>query len=658
MKIKSIITIVLFAIISCSFAAQANEVSGELQKLNENGFLQTGNCISIVAPAVAQTDYGYVGVPVNIDVIVSNGSGHVYMDTMPLTDLDMQGSARIAVKVAFDICGKDADEYDVHYVIRSDVPIIGGPSAGATLCVATIAALNNWSINKNVMMTGMISPDGSIGPVGGIIEKMEAAKGENAEYFLIPSGERYINTSNGRIDAVEYGNSLGIKVIEVKSIYDAIYYFTNHKVSEHKYLPNPIVEEEYSKMMEKLSSQVLEKSKTKYATVKQKLETNYMNYELRQKLEGQLKDAENTMMDSNQLYLNKYYYASTSKSFNALITLERIDATLQYHNGGDVKEYLLDIQKDLEYKKEYINNQKISKGNIEYIIASKSRIYESDELLDKAWKNYYNGKTQSAIEYGAYAKLRGESAIWWLNLGDNSSMDFQEKQENLKTSNANVIDESELKFLAQEYLDNSEIVVIYSSMVLPSTLTMDATKSLEDAKKYYNKKEYLLAISKSIDANVYATTSLDFMEDTDYLKNLARNKINMVENYGLNKNDKDIKYVPVSALGYYEYADSLDDKVSKILYYKYSIAYAQMNVDILKQFGSSSQISTIEETKGCEYQEDNLKDSQNHIDYNGIKSLEINKLGIILNISYLIIGLICGVVVGYAYRTKISKNNK
>jgi len=528
MKLKSIIAIILLTMISSSFAVETNEMSGELQKLDGNScdsFLPAGNCISIVAPAVAQTDYGYVGVPVNIEVTVSKGNGHVYMDTMPLTDLDMQGSARIAAKVAFDICGKNQKDYDVHYVIRSDVPIIGGPSAGATLSVATIAALNNWSINKNVMMTCMISPDGSIGPVGGIIEKMEAAKGENAEYFLIPSGERYINTSNGRIDAVEYGNRLGIKVIEVKSIYDAIYYFTNYKVSEYEYPPNPLVEEEYSKMMEKLSKQVLEKSKNKYTTVKQKLETNYMNYELRQALENQLKNAENTMMDSNQLYLNKYYYASTSKSFNALITLETIDATLKYHDGGDVKEYLLDIQKGLEYKKEYINSHKISKGNIEYIIASKSRIYESEELLDEAWKNYYTGKTQSAIEYGAYAKLRGESAVWWLNLGDNSSLDSntQEKQENLKTSN-NVIDESELKFLAQEYLDNSEIVVIYSSMVLPSTLTVDATKSLEDAKKYYNKKEYLLAISKSIDANVYATTSLDFMGDTDYLKNLARKK--------------------------------------------------------------------------------------------------------------------------------------
>ena len=157
-----------------------------------------------------------MGAPINIDVKVSNGSGHVYMDTMPMTQMDMQGSARIASKVAFDITGKNQNNYDVYYIVRSDVPVIGGPSAGATLCVATIASLNNWSINKNVMMTGMINPDGSVGPVGGILEKIKAAKSMNVDYFLIPHGERYVSAGigeNDTVDAVEYGKEMGIKVI-------------------------------------------------------------------------------------------------------------------------------------------------------------------------------------------------------------------------------------------------------------------------------------------------------------------------------------------------------------------------------------------------------------------------------------------------------------
>ena len=38
-------------------------------------------------------------------------------------------------------------------------------------------------------MTGTINPDGSIGPVGGIFEKAEAAYTGSAKYFLIPKGQ-------------------------------------------------------------------------------------------------------------------------------------------------------------------------------------------------------------------------------------------------------------------------------------------------------------------------------------------------------------------------------------------------------------------------------------------------------------------------------------
>ena len=79
---------------------------------------------TITVPAVSKTDYGYVGTTINIDVKVSNGSGHVFIDTLPVTEMDMQSSARIAAKVAFDVCNKNQKDYDVYYIVRSKVPII------------------------------------------------------------------------------------------------------------------------------------------------------------------------------------------------------------------------------------------------------------------------------------------------------------------------------------------------------------------------------------------------------------------------------------------------------------------------------------------------------------------------------------------------------
>ena len=611
--------------------------------------------VSIVAPAVAETDYGYVGAPISIDVKVSTGSGHVYMDTMPMTQMDMQGSARIASKVAFDITGKNQNNYDVYYIVRSDVPVIGGPSAGATLCVATIASLNNWSINKNVMMTGMINPDGSVGPVGGILEKIKAAKSMNVDYFLIPHGERYVSAGigeNDTVDAVEYGKEMGIKVIEVKSINEALYYFTNHKLTEKNYGANLIKENIYQKMMKSLSEDVLKEAKNNYKDVKNRLdyESKYntrFNYNLKTELTYNLEVAEGNINIADELYLNKSYYASTSKAFGVLITLEYINNTINYIDSDDgseyVKEYLLDIQKDIDSKKELINNQKMTKDNFEYIMASKSRIYEADELMSDAWKSYYDNKPLEALNYGSYAKLRAKSSIWWLNLYKNDRNDKNTNDNNDDNNDNNYyINENDLKYLAQEYLDNSEIVVLYSTMVFPNIITEGAQEKLDDAKKYYNKKEYLLSISKSIDAQVYATTSLNYMEDIEYLKDIARKKINKAENYE--------NLIPVSALGYYEYADSFNDS-AKILYYKYSMAYAQMDMDILK-IGSENNYVHYSNNTFIENDGDKINGGAPLTNTN---NAQLSSSGSAM----MLFGLICGIIIGYIIpRGKKKEENK
>ena len=65
--------------------------------------------VTVFAPAVAQTTTGYRGVISTITVTIqSNGSGRVFVDTLPLTQIDMQGSARLAVTVASALVRGDA----------------------------------------------------------------------------------------------------------------------------------------------------------------------------------------------------------------------------------------------------------------------------------------------------------------------------------------------------------------------------------------------------------------------------------------------------------------------------------------------------------------------------------------------------------------------
>ncbi|RLI96579.1 MAG: hypothetical protein DRO96_02815, partial [Candidatus Aenigmatarchaeota archaeon] len=55
--------------------------------------------VEIYIPAVKETEQGYVGVLATLNVTVKPGRGHVYVDTLPLTKIDTQASARLAKEV-------------------------------------------------------------------------------------------------------------------------------------------------------------------------------------------------------------------------------------------------------------------------------------------------------------------------------------------------------------------------------------------------------------------------------------------------------------------------------------------------------------------------------------------------------------------------------
>jgi uncharacterized protein len=49
-------------------------------------------------------------------------------------------------------------------------------------------------INASVMMTGTVEPDGTVGKVGGIVEKATAAAEAGAKLFIVPEGQSVTTT--------------------------------------------------------------------------------------------------------------------------------------------------------------------------------------------------------------------------------------------------------------------------------------------------------------------------------------------------------------------------------------------------------------------------------------------------------------------------------
>ncbi|MCY0875082.1 MAG: ATP-dependent protease LonB [Firmicutes bacterium] len=78
-------------------------------------------------------------------------------------------------------------DYDIHVNFPGGTPV-DGPSAGVSMAVAIYSALTQIPVDNTTAMTGEITINGDVRPVGGIIPKIEAAKLAGARRVLIPRG--------------------------------------------------------------------------------------------------------------------------------------------------------------------------------------------------------------------------------------------------------------------------------------------------------------------------------------------------------------------------------------------------------------------------------------------------------------------------------------
>jgi len=197
--------------------------------------------IILYAPAVSREGGGAL-LTINL-TLKYPGIGRLYFSAEPLIELDTQATARIAAYVASRTAGFDYYSYDYYVVITSSSLVVGGPSAGALMTIGFISLFLNKTLNDTVSMTGMINPDGSIGPVGGLLDKLNAVAEKGYRVFLIPLGQRityveervvekypwgYFETIRYKqVDLYEEGAGKGVTVIEVGNIFDAMKYFLN-----------------------------------------------------------------------------------------------------------------------------------------------------------------------------------------------------------------------------------------------------------------------------------------------------------------------------------------------------------------------------------------------------------------------------------------------
>jgi len=93
-----------------------------------------------------------------------------------------------------------------------------GPSAGITMAMALYSAISGRPASNNIAMTGEITLRGNVLPIGGLNEKLIAAKRYGIETVLIPR--------DNEIDLKEIASKVtdGLKIIPIDKIEDAIPY--------------------------------------------------------------------------------------------------------------------------------------------------------------------------------------------------------------------------------------------------------------------------------------------------------------------------------------------------------------------------------------------------------------------------------------------------
>ena len=130
---------------------------------------------------------------------------------------DWKDSARTATLAATNALGEDPRMWQVTFKDVSKAYLEDGPSAGAAVAVAMVAALRGVQIPSGAAITGAIDAGGRIFPVGGLPEKLQAAAANGYFNVVVPAGQ----TRTPEWDLRPLAETLGITVIEVSTLKEA-----------------------------------------------------------------------------------------------------------------------------------------------------------------------------------------------------------------------------------------------------------------------------------------------------------------------------------------------------------------------------------------------------------------------------------------------------
>ena len=145
-----------------------------------------------IVRGLAWTSVG--GDTLQIEVNVMPGSGELML-TGQLGDV-MKESAQTGISYIRSVSGRYGipedffEKHDIHVHIPEGAVPKDGPSAGITMAAAMLSAVTGKKVRADLAMTGEITLRGRVLPIGGLKEKLLAAKSAGIRTALIPKENR------------------------------------------------------------------------------------------------------------------------------------------------------------------------------------------------------------------------------------------------------------------------------------------------------------------------------------------------------------------------------------------------------------------------------------------------------------------------------------
>ena len=520
------------------------------------------------------------GVVGELNVSVSVGSGKIFVNTLPLVGIDTQSSARLARDVSCELMSLDCSRYDFFYSVNSIASQIGGPSAGGAMSLATIGALLGFNNSLNVAMTGTINPDGSLGVVGGVFEKVEVTKGLGFDYVFIPKTQSkvfvqnnsYLNLTTHALD------EWGVRVVEVTNILKAFELIVSEKLFEFNTTEFK-TSKDYDDLFFKMSQSLYERANSLSSDFNESIEKVVLDDLVKADVISFYEQGLQNIKDAKKTFSTQNFYVGASKSLQASINFAYALNLMDYYSSSNKTLFLQELYDDVDKELDsyYLDSFSTFDNlyDLELMAASLDRFYESKAFLSSASEQLVLGKDIDAIFSLSLVQERVFTSRIWREstnvLSGDLRINFFEK---------------DLQLLSLDELRKSESLIDYASTVLSFPEVTLLKNRFIDVSEDFDKGYYARSLFQSLGLRADSSLLMEVRGlDEDSLTELFESKnLNVLR---LINNELVEGREPLLSISYYQFAVDFydnDDLINALKYLNYAAEYSRLSKNIYKVF--------------------------------------------------------------------------